>query len=116
MNLSLLAHTPYRRHHCMWNLHAFEPHDDASCKRAAKRAPHYPIRHLRYWFMDQIQQRALVICEIGVGSGALLTFVNRTAVGCDTATSPCWIAGRDGVSRRIDHSALETIGYNHCIA
>jgi 2-polyprenyl-3-methyl-5-hydroxy-6-metoxy-1,4-benzoquinol methylase len=107
----------YRQKHLFWSLTAFDKQDHGLAGRCR-----YPVRALRYWFMDHlikrefaVEHRPLRICEVGVGRGALLEFVTRAYATSDGARHPPWIASWDAVSRRIEQPTLRALGYGTCI-
>lgn len=116
------AHGPYSHHHTLWNLDAFDQFGDASRRISDRQTTRYSVRALRYWFMDHLIQREharrqepLAVCEVGVGDGSLFRFVNRIGVGNVAAGRASWISSWDAVSRRVDRSTLQAIGYSSCV-
>ena len=74
----------------------------------------YSIRWLRYWFVCQLlqaerarQQRQLAICEIGIGSGQMLRFMN-------VVSQPVW-SRWDGVDCLLLRDDLNALGYGSLI-
>lgn len=57
----------------------------------------------------------LHICEVGVGSGAMLSFVRAGDALSEHGALPGYINGWDSVSRNIDESRLAALGYSHCL-
>lgn len=105
--------------HLLWDLTAFEWRgDQGNSIRPKKGKSSYPVRHLRYWFMDHLlakeyvsRQGPLAICEVGVGEGQLLQFIHR---GC-TPTLPQIATIWDAVSLRMDKSRLSALGYGRLL-
>jgi SAM-dependent methyltransferase len=76
----------------------------------------YPLRLVRYWFMyhflreDAARKGALDVCEIGVDSGQMLSFMHAAAQhGGEKVPLANW----DAVDALIQRDALERAGYNH---
>lgn len=117
--------TSYHEWHPFWDLLAFDRRRDrmqaGRGDTDGARETLYPIRFLRYWFMDhllrrefRIQERPLDVCEVGVGGGHLLAFVNQ-ASAVAPARLPVWVKRWDAVSKGIEMPKLEAIGYDDCI-
>jgi hypothetical protein len=76
----------YRKWHSFWDLEILtDPAiSEPFCVRGSDSpASRHPVRSLRYWFMCHMihkeylaGQRSLGICEIGVGDGHMLAFMN----------------------------------------
>jgi 2-polyprenyl-3-methyl-5-hydroxy-6-metoxy-1,4-benzoquinol methylase len=110
--------------HPFWDLLGFHRRHDppgrfnGQVRGATERR--YPIRLLRYWFMDHLLRREasvldrpLEVCEVGVGGGDLLAFVSG-ATATKPGVHPAWVKSWDAVSKRIDRSRLAELGYSAC--
>ena len=111
--------------HPFWDLSAFErprhAEQDPQGGTARPSGIRYPLRAVRYWLMDHLLRgeaaqrgQPLRICEVGVGDGALLAFVNESSRS-RPGERPPWAKTWDAMSLRIDRDRLKAIGYNHCI-
>jgi 2-polyprenyl-3-methyl-5-hydroxy-6-metoxy-1,4-benzoquinol methylase len=109
-------HDPYNRWHPLWPLDSFcaMSHTDTVRNMRA-----YPVRWLRYWFMDHFlqcergrRQKPLAICEVGVGGGHLLAFMKRANEGKRQPSLSNWIETWDAVSRHVDRATLRSVGYD----
>jgi SAM-dependent methyltransferase len=114
-----MVSAPLKEWHPFWSLSAFDRryHAHQDGRGSARR---YPIRLLRYWFMDHLLRqeasalgRGLDVCEVGVGGGQLLEFVSSSAEA-HKGTLPAWINAWDGLSKGIDRWQLSKLGYSNC--
>ncbi len=82
----------------------------------------YPIRMLRYWFTYQLlrteflrRKSPLAICEIGIGKGQMLRFMNalahRPGAAADDLRWSRWV----GVDCHLAHDQLRDLGYHALI-
>jgi|TARA_B100001971_G_scaffold31102_1_gene25503 SAM-dependent methyltransferase len=88
--------------------------------RAKKRK--YPIRNLRYWFINQFLQNEylarsapLTICEVGIDSGQMLQFVNSVrdikGRGNNNLRWSSWV----GVDCCVKKNKVDSLGYTKLI-
>lgn len=117
---------PYCKWHPFWDLDSFDlrhhhnrmGRDDSP--PAGNSGRRYPVRLLRYWFMDHLIRREagslgrpIDVCEVGVGDGQMLDFITSPPDGSHRAL-PAWIKTWDGVSKTIDRPRLSALGYSRC--
>lgn len=110
--------------HPFWDLLTFEQrrhHPRAVNGSAAGGAERrYPVRLLRYWFMDHLLRqeagalrRPIDVCEVGIGCGHLLDFVTSVP-DVSQGALPSWVNRWDGVSKGLDRSKVAPFGYSNC--
>lgn len=124
--LSCYSSAHYDSWHPYWNLEVLNKFHrrhlpDAPHSQQSKRGG-YPIRALRYWFMSHLihkeffsKGRPMDICEVGVGTGSMLTYI-KTGEGQNKDRSLPKLASRwDAVSLNMDLPRLSALGYSHCL-
>ncbi len=108
-DLTPLAWSPTR-------LHGGSPSNQARVVR-------YPVCALRYWFMYHLihkeflaRQRPLSFCEVGVGTGQMLSFMRTGETPGECGPLPAFIETWDAMSHRVDDARLAAIGYSRCFS
>lgn len=114
--------------HPYWSLSVFE--DPQAALRspsfglnAKVKAVRYPLRAMRYWFMDHLirrevarQGRPLRVLEVGVDTGQMLAFMNGADPSHDAvAPLPEGIDRWDAVTLKPDRPRLERLGYSEVL-